>query len=324
MFPDHRFCIAPMMQCTDTHNRRLHRRLTKNALLYTEMIAVNALVHGKQINKLKFSDEEHPIAVQLGGSDPDLLATAAILCDRFNYDEINLNLGCPSERVLKGSFGASLMLDINLVKRCIEAMQKVTKTPITIKCRIGIDNEDRYEFIANFVKEISEIGIGTFIIHARNAILRGLSPRQNRSIPPLKYEYVYKLKKDFPELQLIINGGIKTIEECKDHLKHVDGVMIGREAYDNPIFLEDIDEEIYNSHHSQKFSREELLDWYLNYLDSDKREPSEFKIMLKHIFGLYKSQSNAKIYRYKINEAMQMLSSKPVRDFIQGQYQDHQ
>lgn len=284
------------------------------------MIAVNALVHGNQMNKLKFSHEEHPIAVQLGGSDPDLLAAASILCDRFNYDEINLNLGCPSERVQKGSFGASLMLDINLVKRCLGAMQKVTQTPITIKCRIGIDKEERYEFIANFVKEISEIGIDVFIIHARNAILNGLSPRQNRSIPPLKYDYVYRLKKDFSKLKIIINGGIKTIEECKVHLKHVDGVMIGREAYDNPIFLEDIDKEIYNKHQSEKFSREELLDWYLNYLDSDKREPSEFKIMLKHIYGMYKSQSNAKKFRYKINEAMHILSSKPIRDFIQ----DHQ
>lgn len=312
-----------MMQCTDTHNRRLHRRITKNALLYTEMIAVNALIHGNQTNKLEFGSEEHPVAIQLGGSEPELLSKAAILCDQYGYDEINLNLGCPSERVQKGSFGAALMLEINLVKKCIAAIQSVTKTPLTIKCRIGIDKEESYEFIANFVEEISNAGIDTFIIHARNAILSGLSPRQNRTIPPLKYHYVYKLKNEFPKLNIILNGGITTIDECILHLNYVDGVMVGREAYDNPMFLKSVDEKIFGDIASNLL-RNELLLWYLDYLDSSKRNASEYKIMLKHIFGIYKSEHNARTFRAIVNESMQSLSSLPIRDFLKEQSQDHQ
>ena len=320
---NHTFCVAPMMQCTDTHNRRFLRKISKHAVLYTEMIAVNALVHGKQITKLDYSNEEHPIAVQLGGSDPKTLASAAILCDRYGYDEINLNLGCPSERVQKGSFGAALMLEPDLVKQCIESIQSVSSTPLTVKCRIGIDKEESYEFIARFVEDLASVGIDTFFIHARNAILSGLSPRQNRSIPPLKYDYVYKLKNDYPNLKIIINGGIKTISECMDHLKYVDGVMVGREAYDNPMFLKDVDEMLFGDSKS-KLVREELLLWYLDYLDASQRHTSEYKIMLKHIYGLYKSEQNARKFRYLINESMQAVSSKPIRDFLQNRARDHQ
>ena len=235
---DHKFCIAPMMQCTDIHDRFLFRLITKKAFLYTEMVTTGAIIYGKCLEQLNFNREiEHPVAVQLGGSDPDELAECSRICSSLGYDEINLNVGCPSERVQKGSFGACLMQDPILVKDCIEAMQEVTSTPITIKCRIGVNDRDDINFLNEFVAKIKNTNLKKIIVHARVAILKGLTPRQNRQIPPLKYENVYQLKQEFPELEVVINGGIIDIHDSLEHLEKVDGVMLGRSPYDNPCLL---------------------------------------------------------------------------------------
>ena len=228
---NHRFCIAPMMQCTDIHDRYLFRLITKKSILYTEMVTTGAIIHGECIEQLRFNDlVEHPVAVQLGGSDPEDLATCAKICDEMGYDEINLNVGCPSERVQKGAFGACLMKEPKLVAECIEAMQEVTNLPVTVKCRIGVDDNDDYKFLHHFTESIMNPLMKTLIVHARVAILKGLSPRQNRSVPPLKYDHVYQLKRDFPNLEIVINGGIQNIDETIQHLHEVDGVMLGRSA----------------------------------------------------------------------------------------------
>ena len=319
----HKASIAPMMQYTDMHDRYLLRLISKKVFLYTEMVTTGAILYGKCFHQLEFNKEEHPVAIQLGGSDVDDLVKSAKIAEDYGYDEINLNVGCPSDRVQKGRFGACLMLEPDHVAECLNAMQANVKVPVTIKCRLGVDHHEDYEFLYNFVNIVQNAGIKHFIIHARNGILKGLSPRQNRHIPPLKYDYVYKLKNDYPNLKIIINGGIKTISECMDHLKYVDGVMVGREAYDNPMFLKDIDEMLFGQSKS-KIVREELLLWYLDYLDASQRHTSEYKIMLKHIYGLYKSEQNARKFRYLINDSMQAVSSKPIRDFLQNRARDHQ
>ncbi len=223
---DRRVCVAPMMQYTDMHDRYLFRLISKKIFLYTEMVTTGAIIYGKCHHQLEFNKEEHPVAIQLGGSDIKDLVECSKISEGYGYDEINLNVGCPSDRVQKGRFGACLMLEADHVMKCLESMQKAVDIPVSIKCRLGVDKEDSYEFLYNFIKTVEGSGIDTFIIHARNAILAGLSPRQNRHIPPLKYDYVYRLKKDLPNLNIIINGGIKSMEESIDHLKHVDGVMI--------------------------------------------------------------------------------------------------
>ena len=243
----HKASIAPMMQYTDMHDRYLLRLISKKVFLYTEMVTTGAILYGKCFHQLEFNKEEHPVAIQLGGSDVDDLVKSAKIAEDYGYDEINLNVGCPSDRVQKGRFGACLMLEPEHVAECLNAMQTNVKVPVTIKCRLGVDHHEDYEFLYNFVNIVQDAGIKHFIIHARNGILKGLSPRQNRHIPPLKYDYVYQLKKDFPNLNITINGGIKNIDECKDHLKYVDGVMIGRAAYENPFLIKDIDTELYLS-----------------------------------------------------------------------------
>ena len=218
-----------MMQCTDIHDRFLFRLITKKAFLYTEMVTTGAIIHGRCLEQLSFNNDiEHPVAVQLGGSDPGDLAECSKICATLGYDEINLNIGCPSERVQKGSFGACLMEDPELVKECLEAMQEVSSTPITVKCRIGINERDDKDFLIQFVSKILNPNLKTIIVHARVAILKGLTPRQNRQIPPLKYDNVYQLKKEFPDLDIVINGGILDVNESLKHLEKVDGVMLGR------------------------------------------------------------------------------------------------
>ena len=218
------------MEYTDRHERFFLRQISRYALLYTEMITAEAVIHGNREKLLSFSNEEHPIALQLGGSDPDRMALAAKIGQDFGYDEININVGCPSDRVQSGRFGACLMAEPNLVATIVRTMQKTTDIPITVKSRIGIDDQDSYEFLCNFIKTVSAAGCQIFIVHARKAYVSGLSPMQNREIPPLNHERIYRLKRDFPELEIIINGGIETLEQCREHLKHVDGVMIGRAA----------------------------------------------------------------------------------------------
>ena len=262
----HKASIAPMMQYTDMHDRYLLRLISKKVFLYTEMVTTGAILYGKCFHQLEFNKEEHPVAIQLGGSDVDDLVKSAKIAEDYGYDEINLNVGCPSDRVQKGRFGACLMLEPEHVAECLNAMQTNVKVPVTIKCRLGVDHHEDYEFLYNFVNIVQDAGVKHFIIHARNGILKGLSPRQNRHIPPLKYDYVYQLKKDFPNLNITINGGIKTIDECKDHLKYVDGVMIGRAAYENPFLIKDIDTELYGIE-SNINSKKSILNQYLDYVE---------------------------------------------------------
>ena len=299
----HKICIAPMMQYTDMHDRYLLRLLSKKVFLYTEMIATGSLIYGKCFDQLEFNDEEHPVGVQLGGSDVNDLIECSKKCEQYGYDEINLNVGCPSDRVQKGKFGACLMLEPELVKDCLGNMRNAVKIPVSIKCRLGIDNNESYDFLYNFISIVKDSGIKIFIIHARNGILKGLSPRQNRNIPPLKYDYVYRLKKDFPKLSFIINGGIKTLDECHNHLSKVDGVMIGRSAYENPFMLKKIEEEIFGEVPIIS-SKKELLNKYLDYVDKKVTEGHDLGRMLKHLFGLSRGDKNAKTFRIKILETI--------------------
>ena len=302
---NHRFCIAPMMQCTDIHDRYLFRLITKKSILYTEMVTTGAIIHGECIEQLRFNDlVEHPVAVQLGGSDPKDLAACAKICDAMGYDEINLNVGCPSERVQKGAFGACLMKEPTLVSECIEAMQEVTTLPVTVKCRIGVDDNDDYEFLHNFTESIMNPLMQTLIVHARVAILKGLSPRQNRSVPPLKYDHVYQLKKDFPNLEIVINGGIQNINESIQHLNEVDGVMLGRSAYDNPMITSQVDELIFNTS-PQICDRKKILNSYLLYCLEQNDLGHTYSRTLKHVFGINKGMPHARKYRKLILDTMQ-------------------
>ena len=299
----HKFCIAPMMQYTDMHDRYLLRLISKKVFLYTEMIATGSLVYGKCFDQLEFNKEEHPVGVQLGGSNIDDLIECSKKCEQYGYDEINLNVGCPSDRVQKGKFGACLMLEPKLVAECLLNMQNVVEIPVTIKCRLGVDNHESYEFLHNFVSIVSQSGVATFIIHARNGILKGLSPRQNRNIPPLKYDYVYKLKKDFPHLEIVINGGIKNLDQSETHLKSVDGVMIGRAAYENPFMLKDVDSRFFNKESCIE-SKKQVLNKYFEYIDKQLKNGHDLGRMMKHLFGLSKGDRHAKSFRIKILEVI--------------------
>ena len=308
-----KFCVAPMMRYTDMHERFFLRLITKKAVLYTEMIATGALIHGNCDYQLDFNKEEHPVAVQFGGSSPLELSKCAIMAEKKGYDEINLNIGCPSERVQKGNFGVCLMLEPELVAECVRQMRRSVDIPITVKCRTGVDDNDDYLFLKSFIDIVKDSGIKTFIIHARKGILKGLSPRQNRNIPPLNYEKVYSIKNDFPNLEIVINGGIKSISEAKNHLNYVDGVMLGRAAYDNPFMLSEIDSEIY-SNAKTDISRKDLLSEYLDYVHLMTEKGYDPKIMLKHVFGLKKGEKDAKRFRVKVTEVMRSPSLVEKKD----------
>ena len=268
------------------------------------MVTTGAIIHGNATHQLDFNKSiESPVALQLGGSNPDELAKCSEIAENMGYDEINLNLGCPSERVQKGSFGACLMIEPKLVQRCLNAMKQSVSIPVTAKCRTGIDKIEDYAFLQSFVEGIANQNISTIIIHARNAILKGLSPRQNRTIPPLKYDYVYRIKEDFPELEIIINGGIDSLTEAKDHLQNVDGVMLGRAPYDNPMMLDDVDSEIFGKPKKQ-ILRLDILKEYLTYLEELNDPKIRLNQVLKHIYGLNKGLKNARKYRYEINQIM--------------------
>ena len=305
----HKFCIAPMMQYTDMHDRYLLRLISKKIFLYTEMIATGSLIYGKCFNQLDFNKEEHPVGVQLGGSNVKDLIECSKKCEQYGYDEINLNVGCPSDRVQKGKFGACLMLEPELVKDCLGNMKNSVHIPISIKCRLGVDNNESYEFLHNFISIVKESGINIFIIHARNGILKGLSPRQNRNIPPLKYNYVYKLKKDFPDLEIIINGGIRSIEECRNHLSKVDGVMLGRFVYENPFILKSVESELFGLE-ARDISKKEILNQYLNYVERKLSEGHDLGKMMKHLFGLSRGDKYAKSFRIKVLEVIKKNSLK--------------
>ena len=293
---NHRFCVAPMMDRTDRHCRYFHRLLTKRSFLYTEMLHSNAILNGDVNKLLEFKAEEHPLAIQLGGSDPGSLAEASVISEEFGFKEINLNIGCPSSKVQKGRFGAVLMREPELVSKCIYAMRKSISIPVTVKCRIGVDDMDEDAYLDKFIKEVSFSGCETFIIHARKAWLSGLSPKDNREIPPLNYQRVYKLKETFPELNIIINGGIKTIKESIEHLNYVDGVMLGREAYDNPFILTEVDSEIF-SDVMHPIRRTDILYKLLPYIQSEIDKGTKISHITKHLMGLFKGFDGAKNIR---------------------------
>ncbi len=298
---DRRVSVAPMMGWTDRHDRYFMRLISPNALLYTVMITTGALTYGKKLHVLDYSPEEHPVALQLGGSDPKELAICAKIADGYGYDEINLNCGCPSDRVQRGQFGACLMSSPTLVADCIDAMKQVTAKPVTVKTRIGIDENDSYQFLLDFVGPIADKGCRTFIIHARKAWLNGLSPAENRTIPPLKWETAYQLKKDFPHLEIILNGGIKTTAQISEAMQHVDGVMIGREAYQNPYFLAQVERDILRT--SSLRSRREVIEALMPYIDTSLQKGIPLKDISRHILGLFQGLPGARRWR-------QILSSE--------------
>lgn len=293
--------IAPMMDWTDRHCRYFLRLITQHSLLYTEMVNSQAIVHGKAFHLLEYNTEEHPVALQLGGNDPAILAAASKEGEHFGYDEINLNVGCPSDRVQSGHFGACLMLQPELVRDCIAAMQAAVSVPVTVKCRIGVDREESYDFLKKFVLTVHESGCQTFIIHARNAWLDGLSPKENRNIPPLRYDIVYQLKQELPDLEIIINGGIKAYTAIDNHLQHVDGVMLGREAYHNPYFLAEMDQCYYNDKHPIP-TRDEIVAQLLPYIQQQRDQDIFLKHISRHILGLYHAQKGAKQWRRYLSE----------------------
>lgn len=290
-----------MLHCTDRHFRYLARLLSKKCFLYTEMITAGALIYGDRERWLRLHDDENPVALQLGGSKPSEMAQCAELAEEYKFDEVNINVGCPSDRVQAGKFGACLMLEPEIVSDCIRAMRAVADIEVTVKTRIGVDDQDNYGFLKQFVEKIADADCKTFVIHARKAHLSGLSPRQNRTVPPLRYEYVYRLKQDFPELTVILNGGIKGTKEILDHLKELDGVMVGREAYDNPYFLSDIDEIIFKTS-TESLSRFEVLNQYKLYMQSELDNGVPLKVLAQHVFGLFNGLPGARSWRRYLSE----------------------
>ena len=305
-----RLSVAPMMDWTDRHCRLFHRQITRHTWLYTEMVTTGALLFGNVPRHLDYSDEEHPIALQLGGSDPADLAASAKLGEQWGYDEINLNCGCPSERVQKGAFGACLMAEPKLVADCVKAMCDAVSIDVTVKHRIGIDEITSYDFVRDFVGTVAAAGSKTFIVHARNAILKGLSPKENREIPPLRYEIVYQLKRDFPDLEIIINGGITTQQEIDEHLLHVDGVMLGREAYHNPYLMADFDARYYGDETEIK-TRQQIIHAMLPYITAQLKNEVRINNITRHMLGLMTGMPGARAYRRQLSDAKQLALYGP-------------
>lgn len=293
--------VAPMMDWTDRHARYFLRLISKRTLLYTEMVTTGAVLNGDREKLLGFNPEENPIALQLGGCDPQALSECARIGEDYGYDEINLNVGCPSDRVQSGKIGACLMAEPNLVADCVTAMKQVTKLPVTVKHRIGIDDQDSYQELSSFVSQVAESGCDGFIVHARKAILSGLSPKQNREIPPLNYEFVYQLKQDFPTLSIAINGGIKSLSEASQHLNQVDSVMIGREAYNNPFILADADQFIF-SEQPQPLSRHQVVEAMYPYVERHLSDGGKLQHITRHMLGLFHAQPNGKLWRRHLSE----------------------
>jgi len=286
------------MDWSDRHYRYFMRQIAAQARLYTEMITTGALIHGDVERHLAFSAEEHPVALQLGGSEPDELARCAKLGEQYGYDEINLNIGCPSERVQRGAFGACLMAEPELVARCVSAIRGVTRLPVTVKHRVGINAVEDYAFVRDFVGKVADAGCGTFIVHARNAVLKGLSPKENREIPPLKYPYVYRLKRDFPQLEIVINGGITSRAQVTEQLQHVDGVMLGRAAYHDPWVLADAGK-----------TRAGVVRKMFDYAQRAKGTP--LRSIARHILGLYHGQPHARIWRRMLSDSERLKRNDP-------------
>ena len=307
----HRFCIPSMMDWTDRHCRFFHRLLSTHARLYTEMVTADAILHGKRDRLLAFSPEEHPIALQLGGSDPAKLAEAAAIGQDYGYDEINLNVGCPSDRVQEGRFGACLMAEPNLVARCVGAMRARVSVPVTVKCRIGIDDQDCEAALDGFIESVAGAGCETFIIHARKAWLQGLSPKENREIPPLDYKRVYRVKTARPHLQIIINGGITSLDEVEAHLVHVDGVALGRAAYQNPYLLAEVNSRLFGSA-GAPVSRREVMEALVPYAERHLMAGGRLNNIARHILGLYHGRPRARLFRRHLAERAPAPNAGPL------------
>jgi len=300
-FQSNRLSVAPMLDWTDRHCRYFHRLLSQQTLLYTEMVTTGAILHGKG-DFLEYSEQEHPLALQLGGSNPVDLAVCAKLAAERGYDEVNLNVGCPSDRVQNGRFGACLMAEPELVADCVSAMKEVTDIPITVKTRIGIDEQDSYEFLTKFISTVSEKGgCEQFTIHARKAWLSGLSPKENREIPPLDYDRAYQIKKDFSDLVIAVNGGITTLEQTKEHLQHLDGVMIGREAYHSPFILAEVDQQIFGLDTPIK-KRSQVVEEMYPYIERELSKGASLGHISRHMLGLFQSMPGARQWRRYISE----------------------
>lgn len=295
-----RFSIAPMLDWTDRHYRYFARLMSSQTLLYTEMVTTGAILHGKG-DYLAYNQEEHPLALQLGGSNVEDLARCAEIAQQRGYDEVNLNVGCPSDRVQNGRFGACLMEEPELVAHCVDAMRQKVDIPVTVKTRIGIDDKDSYEFLCDFITKVSAAGCDTFIIHARKAWLQGLSPKENREIPPLDYPRVYQLKQDFPGLHISINGGIKSFEEMHAHLAQLDGVMVGREAYQNPYLLAEVDQKIFGLD-SLVMSRDQVVDAMLPYVEAHLQSGGRLNHISRHMTGLYQGIPGSRSWRRHLSE----------------------
>jgi tRNA-dihydrouridine synthase A len=293
-----------------------HRQITRHSWLYTEMVTTGALLHGDVARHLDFNEEEHPVALQLGGSEPADLARSAKLGEQWGYDEINLNCGCPSERVQRGAFGACLMAEPALVADCVKAMRDAVSIDVTVKHRVGSDDVESYDFVRDFVGTIAAAGCNTFIVHARNAVLKGLSPKQNREIPPLKYDYAYQLKRDFPALEIIINGGIKTQAEIDLHLAHLDGVMLGREAYHNPYLMAGFDARYYpDLPHGEITTRAAVIDRMLRYVSDQLARHGSAGLRLnsitRHMLGLMAGMPGARMFRQTLSDSTRLASGDP-------------
>ncbi len=288
-----------MMDWTDRHCRVFHRLLAPHACLFTEMVVAQAVIHGDRQHLLGFDESEHPLALQLGGSDPGLLADAARIVEDFGYDQLNLNVGCPSSRVQSGRFGACLMAEPVLVAECYRAMADAIAIPVTIKTRIGIDDHDDYEFLRLFVATLAEAGCESFYVHARKAILQGLSPKQNRDVPPLRYDIALRLKREFPNLQIVLNGGLRTVADVRHHLADFDGVMVGREAYNNPYVLAEIENDQYGT---PLPGRDDVVRRFLPYVERQLRNGVRLHAMTRHIQGLYAGEPGARLWRRTLSE----------------------
>lgn len=295
-----RFSVAPMLDWTDRHCRYFLRQMSTHALLYTEMVTTGAILQGRG-DYLAYHEAEHPLALQLGGSVPEELARCAVIAQNRGYDEINLNVGCPSDRVQNGRFGACLMAHPTLVAECVKAMQAEVKIPVTVKTRIGIDELDSYEFLRQFLDTVSAAGCDTFILHARKAWLSGLSPKENREIPPLDYERVYQVKRDYPHLTISINGGISTPEAITTHLAHVDGVMVGREAYQNPYMMASVDALVFADPHPVP-SRHDVVRQMIPYIEQELAKGNHLSHITRHMLGLFQGLSGARRWRRYLSE----------------------
>ncbi len=302
----HKLSVAPMLDWTDRHCRYFYRVMSAHTVLYTEMVTTGAILHGKG-DYLSYNDAEHPLVLQLGGSDVKAMTECAKIAEQYGYDEVNINVGCPSDRVQNGRFGACLLAEPTLVADCVSEMQAATNIPVTVKSRIGIDDLDSYEFLHTFIDKVSQAGCQHFIIHARKAWLSGLSPKQNRDIPPLDYERVYQIKQDFPQLEISINGGIQSLSEASAHLQHIDGVMIGREIYNNPYLLSEADQQIY-SVDKEVISREQVINLmaeYINTYISTTPEHGSNRAwhVLRHMLGFCNGFAGARQYRRYLSDS---------------------